>query len=217
MSGVDASPEKAEYIQARIRAAMGDLYAQSASLLPQTGMFMQDCPPDLSAKRYRLSSRDLVMRTLLSLSVGAQKLYYWNLWADTSDKFDFMDLMFGRHKLMEYTDGHLTNYLPIAQSYQRMAQALADIEQVERIDVPEQPSLYLFEVQRGARGPLLVAWQPRDTFHGEDEPPIPFRWPWHAENASALDALGQVLPVQVRDGYLHLPLSLTPVFIEANK
>jgi hypothetical protein len=58
-----------------------------------------------------------------------------------------------------------------------------------------------------------VAWEQRDSFHGEDEPPVAFHWPWPAATATAVDALGQAQPVAVADGRVALPVSLTPVFI----
>jgi hypothetical protein len=41
------------------------------------------------------------------------------------------------------------------------------------------------------RGPLLVVWDQRDPFHGEDEPPVAFDWPCPSARATAVDALGQ--------------------------
>ena len=67
------------------------------------------------------------------------------------------------------------------------------MEGVTRLDMPGRPSLLL--VRRGATprtGPLLVVWEQRDPFHGEeDEPPVAFDWAWPAARATAVDALGQ--------------------------
>jgi hypothetical protein len=65
------------------------------------------------------------------------------------------------------------------------------MEGVTRVDLPGRPSLLLFEVRRRGPGPLLVVWEQRDPFHGEDEPPVAFDWPWPAARATAVDALGQ--------------------------
>ena len=84
-----------------------------------------------------------------------------------------------------------------------------------RLEAPARPNLFVFEVGRTGRGPLLVAWERRDSFHGEGEPPIAFDWPWPAARAEAVDALGQAQPADVHDGRVHLQLSFTPLFIAA--
>jgi hypothetical protein len=61
-----------------------------------------------------------------------------------------------------------------------------------------------------------VIWQQRDSFHGEDEPPVAFDWPWPAGYAVAVDALGQTQPVELRYGRVLLQVSLTPLFVTAD-
>jgi hypothetical protein len=93
---------------------------------------------------------------------------------------------------------------------------LAGVEAVSRLDILEQPDLFVFDVGRRGRGTLLVMWQQRDSFYGEDEPPVPFEWPWPSSSATAIDALGQIQPVEVRDGRVRLHVSLTPLFVTAD-
>jgi hypothetical protein len=54
-----------------------------------------------------------------------------------------------------------------------------------------------------------------DSFHGEEEPPIAFDWPWPAAQAKAVDALGQAQPAGVLDGRVRVQRSLTPLFVTA--
>ena len=61
---------------------------------------------------------------------------------------------------------------------------------------------------------LGEVWQHRDAFSGEDSPAMPFAWPAKAQKATAIDALGKDVPVEVADGQLHLDLSVTPIFVE---
>jgi hypothetical protein len=82
--------------------------------------------------------------------------------------------------------------------------------------VPEKPDLFVFEARRAARGPLLVVWDHRDPFDGEDQPPVAFDWPWPSARARAVDALGQAQPVEVQDGRVQLQVSLTPIFVSAD-
>ncbi|HEY1318875.1 MAG TPA: hypothetical protein VGF32_01450, partial [Streptosporangiaceae bacterium] len=76
-----------------------------------------------------------------------------------------------------------------------------------------RPTLHAFEVDRAGRGPLLVLWDHRDAFAGEDEPPVTVSWPWPAAAAAVTDVFGQAQTVQGRDGQIELPVSVTPVFV----
>ena len=60
-----------------------------------------------------------------------------------------------------------------------------------------------------------MVWDHRDSFSGEDDPPVPFDWPWPATRATVVDAFGQAQPVEVLDGRLHLRVSVTPLFVSA--
>ncbi len=189
------------------------LYAKMGTLAKQTQMFMEGCSADLQRKLERLQARDLVMRNMLALSAGVQKTMYWDLWHGTSRRDDMMHLMYSKMKLLEYDGGALTKRYPLADAFERMAKELAGVESVERIAVPDKPSIYLFEVKRAKRTPLLVVWEKRDVFSGEDQPAIAFEWPWIFADASDTDALGQPVAVTVQGGHVHLDISVTPVFI----
>ena len=45
-----------------------------------------------------------------------------------------------------------------------MTDELAGVDAVTRVEVPEQPDVYLFDVRRPARGPLLVVWRQRQIW-----------------------------------------------------
>jgi hypothetical protein len=177
-------------------------------------MFMQGAPEALDRKFFRLQCRDLVVRNVMALSAGVQKTAFWDLSHDTSARDDVMTLMFGKLKLEEFAGGAARSRYPMADAFRRMAGALGDVESVHRIDVPDRPSIFLFEARRRGRGPVYVVWERRDAFSGEDAPPTPFDWPWAAPGARAVDALGQTVPAEVVVGRLSLPLSVTPVFVE---
>ncbi|HZR39589.1 MAG TPA: hypothetical protein VFB12_05715 [Ktedonobacteraceae bacterium] len=104
---------------------------------------------------------------------------------------------------------------PAAETFRRMTDALGGVEHVRQIELPDHPTIYLFEVQRHERGPLFVVWERRDAFSGEDEPPVTFEWPWQAPQAKAIDVFGQMVPTEINAGRLSISLSLTPVFITA--
>jgi hypothetical protein len=159
------------------------------------------------------------MRNLLALSAGVRRTVCWNLAPDIpnySNPLSIMDLLFGKLVLMDYEGSELRHRYPSAATFALLADRLAGVERVTRLEVPGRPNLVVFEARRHRRGPLLVVWDQRDPFAGEDEPPVAFDWPWPAARAIAVDALGQAQPAQVLDGRVKLQVSLTPVFITAD-
>ena len=60
----------------------------------------------------------------------------------------------------------------------------------------------------------LVIWDQRDTFHGEEDPPVPVRLPWPAAAATVTDALGESRDVQAENGELPLQAGAPPLFAE---
>jgi hypothetical protein len=194
-----------------------ELYEHMSGLAPQTQMFLQGCPPELDAKYQRIQSRQVVMRNLLALSAGVQKTIYWYLPAPAIEgdaRYDVMALMYGKIGLLHFRDGVIDGRTPTADAFERMAKVLAGVRQVRRVDLPAQPSIFLFEVTRAKHGPAYVAWDRRDAFSGEDSPAVPLEFKWPAKRARAVDALGGTVPVQVMGGMLHTQISLTPVLIE---
>jgi hypothetical protein len=138
----------------------------------------------------------------------------WNLANEKVDRANLMHLLFDKHKLFEYEHGVFKQPYPAAETFRRMTHAFGGIEHVQRIELPERPGIYLFEVQRRERGSLFVIWERRDAFSGEDEPATPVTWQWSAPQVQAMDVFGEAIPTQVRDGQVHLSVSLTPVFLE---
>src|SRR5262249_23048566 len=87
------------------RRAMATLYARLPELPPRLQMFMAGCPPELEAKRHRINSRQVVMRTLLALAGGVRRTAYWDLGPevpDWADPLQIMHLMIGKLPLLDY-------------------------------------------------------------------------------------------------------------------
>ena len=209
-----AHPQSDSQAQAAQSESIAELYGQMATLPPQAQMFMEGCLPELEEKRHRINCREVVSRCLLALSAGVQKMLCWNLANEKVDHNNLMHLLFDKHKLFDYEHGVFKQSYPAAEAFHRMVEALGDVEHVQRINLSEHPSIYLFEVQRHERGPLFVVWERRDAFAGEDEPATPVTWRWPAHQAQAIDVFGETIPTRLQDGHLHLSVSLTPVFIE---
>jgi len=197
-------------------AALAGLYERMASLPPRLQMFMRGCPRELEDKRHRINRREIVMRNLLALSAGVRRTVCWNLGPEIpgyENPLSAMDLLFGKFALLGYQGTELGPRHPSAEAFALVARQLAGVEGVTRLEVPDRPSLLLFDVRRRGRGPLLVTWEQRDSFDGEDEPPVAFSWPWPAARASAVDALGQPQPTEVVDGRVALLVSSNPLFV----
>jgi hypothetical protein len=190
------------------------LYKNMNALAPETQMFMIGCSPELEAKYDRIQTRSLVMRNIFAFSAGVQKTLYWQFLDNRANPEQLMTLMYGKIGMFGYENGALKKRYPVADAYERMAKALSGVRAVKRIGVPARPTIFLFEVDRGERGPLYVVWERRDEFSGENSPATAFDWKWSAANASAVGALGETIAAKVVDGRLHLPVSLTPIFIE---
>jgi Beta-galactosidase len=201
------------------QAALANLYERMAGLPPQIQMFMRGCPPELDAKRDRINCREIVMRNLLALSAGVRRTVCWNLAPEVpgyENPLSIMDLLFGKFVLLGYEGTDLQVRHAAAETFALLASQLSGVEAVTRVGVPERADLFLFDVRRGGRGPLLVVWRQRDSFAGEDEPPVPFDWPWPATYATAVDAFGQTQPVELEDGRVRLAVSITPLFLTAD-
>ena len=158
------------------------------------------------------------MRNLLALSVGVRRTVCWSLAPDIpgyENPLSVMDLLFGRLALLDYEGAELSHHHPAADTFALLAGELAGVDSVVRIEVPDRPGIYLFEVGRRGREPLLVLWEQRDSFGGEDDPPVPFDRPWPAIGAAAVDAFGQRQPAEVIDGRLRLQVSDTPLLVTA--
>jgi hypothetical protein len=203
---------------AAMQAAMASLYERMPSLPPQLQMFMRGCPPELEAKRHRINCREILMRNLLALASGVRRTICWNLAPEIpgyENHLSVMDLLFGKLALLDYEGTELSRRHPAADTFALVAGRLTDVDSVVRIEVPGRPSLYLFEVRRRGLGPLLVIWDQRDSFSGEDDLPVAFDWPWPEARAAAVDAFGQPQPAEVRDGRVHLEASITPLLVTA--
>src|SRR6185295_17599229 len=142
------------------------------------------------------------------------------------DPLSTMELFYGKLSLLDYEPGDrdggggagplLRRRHPAARTFALLAERLRDADTVARVDVADAPGLFLYDVRRRGRGPLVVAWRAGDLFSGEDEPPAPFTWRWPAAEATAIDAFGDSVAVELRDGQATLPLSVTPVLITAD-
>jgi hypothetical protein len=199
------------------RRAMKVLYSRMADLPPTMQMFMAGCPPELEAKRHRISCRQLVIRNLLALAEGIQRTSYWNLANEVPgpvDPYTIMHLLFSKLPLMEYTGDRLDRRLPEADTFALLVDQLAGATAAHRVRLLERPEVYAFRVEYGPGcAPLTVAWERRGALDGECLPSTPVRMDWDAEHATAHDVFGNMVPTRVIDGTLEFDVADTPVFV----
>ena len=191
---------------------MTALYDRMDSLPPRLQMFLAGCPAELEAKRDRINARQVVMRTVLALAEGVHRTAYWNLapeYPGPVDHLQMMHLLIGKLPLLGYRDGDLAVRHPAAETFALLAEKMAGARSVSRVTTGDRPGLRAFEVDRPGRGPLLVIWDHRDPFDGEDEPPVEVTWPWPAATATLTDVFGRTWTVRVQDGQIRLPVSGT--------
>lgn len=201
------------------RAAMSTLYRRMESLPPQLQMFMAGCSPELARRRDRINCREIVMRNLEALAAGVRRTACWCLAPEVpnyEDHLSAMDLFYGKFPLMAYEGTEIRHRHPSAEAFALLSEQLRGVEQVTLREFPQDSRARIFEVQRTGRRPLFVAWDQRDTYRGEDEPPVAIEWPWPWNAARALDAFGAHHQVPVRDGRAMLSLSATPLYLTAD-
>lgn len=192
---------------------IADMYEHMATLPPQTQMFMLGCAPELDAKYQRIQARSIVMRNVLALSAGVERLLYWDLLDTHGERDDLMTLMYAKIGLLGVEGNQLTKRTVSADAYARMTTTLAGVQRVTRLPMPEQPSLFLYQVDRGGRGIAYVVWERRDGFTGEDAPAVPCEWAADLKDPVATDALGATVRVECTAGHVRLPVSVTPIFV----
>jgi len=199
------------------RKAMRALYEKMAELPPQLQMFMQNCPPELAARRDRIACREIVTRNLLALSLGATRTMYWNLAPEVPnyrDPFNMMGFLSDKLALMDFEGTRLSRLEPAGRTFRLLAEALRGATRIRRIAA--EPGIVAIEVERDNRGVLQVLWAEGEAFDGEDAPARSLSWAWPAPAAHLVDALAATQPAELRDGRLTLSLTVTPLLISAD-
>jgi len=190
------------------RLAMMALYARMTDLPPQLQMLMDGCPPELERKRHRINCRQLVVRTVLALAGGIDRIAYWNLAPEVPgwhDPYQMMGLLFGKLPLLESLDVPR----PAARTFALLAERLRGVTAVRPIPSPVQA----YRCDLDGRPPVLIVWDQRDWFHGEDQPAVRVALPWAELAAEAVDAFGEPRAVSARDGRIEFDVAATPLII----
>jgi hypothetical protein len=216
--------QSTEELRARVgaqtpeRRAMTALYAAMADLPPRLQMLMAGCPPELDARRHRINCRELVVRTVLALAGGVRRTAYWSLAPEVpgaGDPYQLMYLLIGKLPLLDHRDGGLRHRHPAADTFALMAGQLAGAWTATRVPVAGVPTVYAFRIDRAGGEPLTVLWNRGDPFDGEDAPPVAAALPWPAPAATAVDAFGERHSIDVHNGQMWVPVSVTPLFVTA--
>ncbi len=213
--GETAIPEGGP-LESKAQPGVAALYERMDELPETLQMFLSGCSPELEAKRFRMSGRDIVTRTLLLLAGGVRRTAVFQLAPESPHEADTRTtraLMFGTFALTDYDGEEVGRRRPTAATVELLSHHLRGVTEVHRIDVAGAPDVYLFDIRREPLRPLIVVWRQPADFSTEDEPSVHFDWPWPLPCAHAVDAFGAEVPMKIIDGRIHLPLSSTPVLI----
>ncbi|MEU9021799.1 hypothetical protein [Actinomadura sp. NPDC048394] len=193
----------------RTTPAMVDLYACRDQLPPTLQMFMADCSADLAAERDRHLQEEIVIRTMLLLASGVERVACFQLAPearDTGSRLNIRSLMFDAFALMDYEGGDIGRRRPQADTYALMAAHLADAHAVLHHN-PGRPGAYLFEIQRRGRSSTFVGWsRVNETAH------ITCPWPFRGR-PYGINALGENVPIRLHRGVMRMPISSTPLLV----
>lgn len=198
--------------------AVVELYSRIDQLPPTLRMFMAGCSPELEAERHRLACRDLVVRTILALSAGVRRNLYYPIaseWQLHRDSRIAPALLFDKLKLMDRDGDTISRRYPAADTFELMARYLDGIERIERITVAEQPDLYVFDVERTGRTPLLIAWERGAATGDSEQASTEMSWRWPHPHCRAVDVHGADVPIELDRERLRFPVSATPIFIDS--
>ncbi len=97
-----------------------------------------------------------------------------------------MNLLFGKLVLLDYVDRRLVPRYPAADTFSLVAALLRGATGCRASTEPPRPTGSM----RADGTALLVAWDVRDPFDGEDEPAVEVGLPWNVAERDALDAFG---------------------------
>ena len=171
---------------------------------PCLRMFMEDSSKELQDKRHRIHCRDIVSRTILTLSCGIKKLWYWNL-------INPPHITFGKFRLM---DEKFKERYPAFHAYQRMVMKLRGMRSIARLKT-KRKDIYLFCIQKDQGKRLYVLWEKRDPFHGEDIPPTRFEHTIDGKTVKITDVFGNANTKETEHTRLKIDVTDTPQYVES--
>ncbi|MBC2696160.1 MAG: hypothetical protein HF982_12980 [Desulfobacteraceae bacterium] len=191
------------------KKAWQELTRDAKDFPPSMQMFLKNTPKELEQKRHRINCKDLIQRTVMALSAGVEKLWYWNLISQRHPHFGHHPI-FGKLRLM---DEHFRERYPAFYAYQRMAKKLKDIYSIERVTTAKN-NLYLFKITKKNGQQLYILWEKRDFFRGEDQPATPFELRLTWEKSKITDVFGNEQIKPIRNGKMLIEVTGTPLFLE---
>lgn len=179
------------------------------SFAPSMLMFFKGASKKLEEKRHGINSRDLVQRTVIALSAGVEKLWYWDLTEVRHPTFG-PHPMFGKLRLM---DENLNKKYPTFFSYKLMAEKMNGIRSVEKIQT-KNGKIYLFKMEKSGRKTLYILWERRDLFNGENEPATAFEFPFSGKKHRVTDVFGNQEIKEAKGEKFLIEVKGTPLYIE---
>jgi hypothetical protein len=193
-----------------LKRAWQKLHQDAGNLPPSMQMFLDDTTIKLEEKRNRLNCKDIVQRTVIALSVGVEKLWYWNLTSRRHPRLGPHPI-FGKLRFM---DENLNKRYPAFYAYQRMADNLKDIHSIEKIATHDN-DLYFYKIKKKNGAELYVLWEKRELFSGEEQPATRFRLPLSWKKMRISDVFGNQEIKETKNGTIIIEVTDTPLFLDA--
>lgn len=186
---------------------------QSLDTLPPEGRMFLDTPDSPAGRQLlRVQTEDLVIRNVLALSAGVERVAWFDVWHDTRDPDASHDIINSPTGLFERDAGGLGKATPLGEAFGRVAHALGQARSVTRIDVAGEDDVQAYRVDRRGAAPLLIAWL-RPPHRGEQLAARPVRIRWPAKACKGVAATGAPVETICRSGMLALALTDMPVII----
>lgn len=182
------------------------------TLPPEARMFLDT--PGSPANRHllRVQIEDLVIRNVLALSAGVERIAWFDIWHDDRDPDASHDIINSPAGLFERDGSGLTGPTPLGAVFARVAGALGRARTVMRLDVPGEEGVEAYRVVRRHAPAVLIAWR-RPPQRGATLAPRTVRLPWRSSACTATMADGTASIATCRSGGVTLSLTDMPVFI----
>jgi len=171
-------------------------------------MFLKDASQELEGKRDRINCRDIVQRTVIALSFGVNKLWYWNL---TSRRYAALGPhpVFGKLRLM---DEQFKNRYPAFYTYQQMVEKLKDLHSVERVNAISD-NIYLFRVNKKTKRCCISSGR-KETYSMVRITTHTFEMSLNWQKVKITDVFGKERSDTIKNRKIILEIADTPLFLE---
>lgn len=191
--------------------AVRRLRASIDTLPNETRMFLGASGDDAS-RLLRIQSEELMIRNVLGLAAGIEKLGWFDVWHDAADPDAPRNLINSPTGLFEGSALALGPPTALGEVFARVADALGNAQSVARVAVDAAPDVHVYRIVRPEQPPLLVGWW-RPAHRGDSLAPVSVTLPLAEAACAARTIDGTAVDATCTAGRIELLLSDLPVII----